>query len=211
MKLSNPFKKIDHDNCAKILTDCDGVLLDWLGSFDQWMLEEHNKEVVNERVYCIGGRYGESPQYGKERVLEFNGSDAVDYLSPMPGAVRAVETLGAKGHTFDVITAFSDDPVRIEKRRELLEEHFGNVFGELHSHSFTTSKYPYLELYEPGHIWIEDNAANAAIGQALGHRSFLLTHPYNEDEGQELLIENKISGVSDNWHDLLQSILKELS
>ena len=40
-----------------ILTDCDGVLLDWEYAFGQWM-KRHNYEVVNPGNYKMDVKYG---------------------------------------------------------------------------------------------------------------------------------------------------------
>ena len=39
----------------------------------------------------------------------------------------------------------------------------------------------YLKQWEPGHWWIEDKPENAVAGIKAGHKSILITHPYNKD------------------------------
>ena len=39
-----------------ILTDCDGVMLDWMYSFDQWM-KRHGYRIQNAGEYDIGKKY----------------------------------------------------------------------------------------------------------------------------------------------------------
>jgi hypothetical protein len=41
----------------KILSDCDGVLLDWAYSFDKWMKFHFDLEVTDYSKYDVGERY----------------------------------------------------------------------------------------------------------------------------------------------------------
>lgn len=194
----------------KILTDCDGVLLDWCAGFDMYMLEKYEMELQVPETYCIGARFGKSPEFGKEMVLEYNSTDAIGNLKPVPGAVEAIKHLNeAYGMRFDVITAFSDDPDMREARVDNLHRYFGDVFDDVHAHSFTTSKSSYLKMYDPGHIWIEDHVVNAALGQELGHKALVLTHPYNLSETVQLKAEDKITGWADDWDELASIIERE--
>lgn len=195
----------------KILTDCDGVLLDWNSAFDKHMLENYDLGVVNPDTYCIGTRFGKTAKEGRKFVLEFNSSEGVDDLKPLPGAVEAIEKL-VQGHNarFDVISALSADPAKRDARHANLVRYFGDVFDEVYCHDSTTSKAQYLQMYDPGHVWLEDHTVNAAIGQALGMHSLVLIHDYNRDEAMELMVQKKVSGCASSWPELLIAIEMEI-
>ena len=54
-----------------ILTDCDGVLLDWENSFHEWMYDNGYKKVV-EGVYEMEVAYGIAKADCKKLVKQFN-------------------------------------------------------------------------------------------------------------------------------------------
>ena len=61
-----------------ILTDCDGVVLDWEEGFNVWM--EHPdivKLMVTQYMYTIGDRYGMLYEAGSKMVKQFNESAAI--------------------------------------------------------------------------------------------------------------------------------------
>lgn len=194
-----------------ILTDCDGVLLDWNTAFDKYMLLEHGAEVLNDYTYCIGTRYGWRPEAGIAEVLKFNSTKAVHDLDPIPGAVEAMKVLNeAYGCRFTVVSSLSDDPKKRDARENNLVDVFGNVFDDVICLKLTRTKADVLREYPRGTVWLEDHAANAAIGHALGLRSHLLAHNYNRDEATELLVENKIDGYHNNWSEMLLAIIKDI-
>lgn len=196
---------------TKILTDCDGVLLDWNSAFDEYMKTEYGLDVVNEATYCIGTRFGLTPQEGRKHILAFNASEYVDNLKPIPGAQEAVAKLvECHNARFDVISALSDDPAKRDARHKNLVRYFGDVFDNVYCHGSTTSKAQYLQMYDPGHIWLEDHTVNAAIGSALGMKSLVLVHDYNRDETMQLMVEKKVTGCAASWPELLIAIEMEI-
>ena len=70
-----------------ILTDCDGVILDWEEGFSVWM-EHHGHEKVEgyQYLYNIGQRYGMSSEAGNKLVKQFNESAAIGFLPPLRDA-----------------------------------------------------------------------------------------------------------------------------
>ena len=58
-----------------ILTDCDGVLLNWEYAFDVWMERKGYKKIEEyNREYNIGKRYGISYEHYKRLIADFNES-----------------------------------------------------------------------------------------------------------------------------------------
>ena len=77
-----------------ILTDCDGVILDWEEGFSVWM-EHHGHEKVEgyQYVYSIGDRYGLSKEQGNKLVKQFNESAAIGFLPPLRDAQFFIKKL----------------------------------------------------------------------------------------------------------------------
>ena len=77
-----------------ILTDCDGVVLDWEEGFSVWM-EHHGHSKVDgyQYMYTIGDRYGMSYEAGSKMVKQFNESAAIGFLPPLRDAQYYVKLL----------------------------------------------------------------------------------------------------------------------
>ena len=80
-----------------ILTDVDGVLLDWEEGFGVWM-EHHGHTMVEggKLIYKIGDRYGISNNQGHQLIKQFNESAAIGFLPPVRDAQYYVKLLAEK-------------------------------------------------------------------------------------------------------------------
>ena len=84
-----------------ILTDCDGVLLNWENSFIDWMCEQGFTPDPNQYGYDMGKRFGERKAKIKSLVREFNNSAWIGFLKPHLDAVDGVARLAEKGYTLE--------------------------------------------------------------------------------------------------------------
>jgi len=80
-----------------ILTDADGVILDWEYAFDVWM-QQHGfqKQDGGQLVYSIGKRYGIDMEQGKKLIKIFNESAAIGFLPPLRDAMYYIKRLHEK-------------------------------------------------------------------------------------------------------------------
>ena len=166
-----------------ILTDCDGVLLNWEYAFTVWM-EQHfgDSEVVDPDSYDVGVRYGISRDRKEELVRFFNESAAIGFLPPLRDAMYYVDLLHRKhGYTFHMITSLSKD----ESAQKLRIQNTKKLFGETAFTKFIfedtgADKDNVLEPYrDKGYIWIEDKLENARLGDSLGLESVVVEHAHN--------------------------------
>ena len=166
-----------------ILTDCDGVLLNWEYAFTVWM-EQHfgDKEVVDPDSYDVGIRYGLTRDRKEELVRFFNESAAIGFLPPLRDAMYYVDLLHRKhGYTFHMITSLSKD----ESAQKLRIQNTQKLFGETAFTKFIfedtgADKDEVLEPYRgSGLYWIEDKVENAQLGDRLGLESIVVEHAHN--------------------------------
>lgn len=172
------------DNLDKvILTDCDGVLLNWEYAFTTWM-DRHGYEIVpeNRYAYDVGERYGLENEEKKKLVKFFNESSAIGYLPPLRDAMYYVDLLHRKhGYIFHMITSLSLEP----SAQQLRIQNTKKLFGETTFERFIfadcgADKDDVLEPYrDSGHVWIEDKIENAELGVRLGLDSMLIEHGHN--------------------------------
>lgn len=166
-----------------ILTDCDGVILDWEYHFNQWMLKR-NYIVHDEAAYDIGKRFNIPPNLKKLYVRAFNESAWVGKMSPLRDAVKYVKKLHEEhGYVFHAITSLSDDIYAQELRTQNLKNLFGETAFEKFVYCDTgADKDDVLAPYEgSGCYWVEDKPENANLGVSLGLKSILVAHAHNAD------------------------------
>lgn len=168
-----------------ILTDVDGVLLDWLYAFTQWM-ERHGYEQADNgsAEYDIGNRYNISNVEKERLVRMFNESAWIRKLPQLRDSIKYVRKLHEEhGYIFRVISSLSLDTYAGHLRTKNLIELFGPTVFESYVYLDTgADKDEALEMYrDSGCFWIEDKPENAALGTSLGLESILVDHPFNQD------------------------------
>jgi hypothetical protein len=191
-----------------ILTDADGVLLNWEYAFTCWMEQHGHTQVENANfLYNIGQRFGlESNNMGHRLVKQFNESAAIGFLPALRDAVYYVKRLHEEhGYTFRCITSLSLDKNAYKLRKMNLEKLFGeNTIDQLVCLDTGADKDEALEPYRnSGLYWIEDKLSNAQLGLDLGLKSILIEHGFNmyDDipEGMQKVV---------NWKEIYEILTK---
>ena len=186
----------------EILTDCDGVLLNWLTAFDEWMHRNGKIKIANG--YNVGLNYGLTKEDGKDLCSFFNKSAAIGWLPPFRDSIKYVRKLHEEvGATFSVITSLSTD-MHAQKLREInLENTFGKTaISSLHCLPCGADKDEALQKhYNSGKVWIEDKTINANLGAEMGLNTFLMVHPYNEND----TVHHNVTKVH-SWKEIYEHI-----
>ena len=166
-----------------ILTDADGVLLDWEWAFNVWMQEHGFEEVPGSKLnYDMSVRYGIPKEQVKKLIRIFNESAAIGFLPALRDAMYYVKRLHEEhGFRFHCITSLSLDP-NAQKLREMnLNKLFGtSAFERIVCLDTGADKEDALEEYEgTGCYWLEDKPENAIAGYNAGLKSLLVEHGHN--------------------------------
>ena len=182
-----------------ILTDCDGVLLDWNAAFIEWMALKGYKEIRTD-VYHINERYGIDKKKSKELVREFNESAAIGFLKPFRDAVYYVRRMyEEQGYQFRVITSLSKDPWAVKAREANLKQFFGDAIESVICLECGADKDDALAPYkDSGMVFIEDKPENAEVAKSLGLRGILIEHEHN--------IGHPGIEIAKNWADIYDLI-----
>lgn len=170
-----------------ILTDVDGVLLDWEEGFTVWM-EHHGYKTVDDykTMYKIGERYDISNNEGHKQIRIFNQSAAIGFLPPVRDAQYYVKLLAEKHqYRFLAVTSLSLDPYAKKLRTRNLRKIFGNdTFIDVICLDTGADKDEVLadlaKTYK-GNWWIEDKPENADAGINAGFQGILVEHGHNMD------------------------------
>ena len=190
-----------------ILTDCDGVVLDWEEGFSVWM-EHHGHNTVEgyQYMYNIGDRYGVSKEQGSQMVKVFNESAAIGFLPPLRDAQYFVKKLHEQHqYKFIAITSLSLDPYAKELRERNLKKLFGDAFIDVVCLDTGADKDEILIEYGakyPGNYWIEDKPENLNAGIDVGLNGILIEHGHNMDYTGE-------ANIVKNWNEIYNLITGE--
>lgn len=187
-----------------ILTDCDGVLLDWVSGFDEWMHRQGYRKI-REDDYSISACYGITSDDAQRLIKTFNESSAIGFLGPYRDAIHYVRKLHAEhGFVFHVITSLSKEYASQELRTANLRRIFGNgPFTRFVYLGIGADKHEALDEYEgTGYHWIEDKPKNAEVGLERGLDTLLMTTPYNAGD----IVSPAIRRVN-NWREVYNRIM----
>ena len=178
-----------------ILTDVDGVLLEWEHHFTKWMLQKSyfnddgnryypHKLLPNKQdEYEMAKRFGLTKDEIRALIREFNRSAWMGTQEPMPESVQWVKLLHAEGWTFVPITSQTSDlPAQALRKRRLAEVFGTAVFSNYFILETGADKDSVLqEFRDTGLYWVEDKWANAVAGLKHGLKSILINHDYNRE------------------------------
>lgn len=172
-----------------ILSDCDGVLLNWEDSFEDWMsfekgITRKSWSEFDHYGFAIGKSFGIGDEQAGELIDEFNRSPWMLSLPPVRDAVKFVRKLHEEqGFALHVITSFGDDQNAIAMRMENLEQVFGyGVVQRFVPLVHNVSKEDTLRPYGGrGMIFVEDRKSNVDLAIRLGIEGVLMQHDYNID------------------------------
>jgi hypothetical protein len=188
-----------------ILTDVDGVLLNWEYSFDVWMQTHgHTRVEGGEYKYDISKRYNVSTEQSKQLIKYFNESAAIGFLPPLRDAMYYVKKLHEQhGFVFHAITSLSLDRNAVHLREMNLKKLFGETaFEKIVCLDTGADKFNALTPYrDSGLWWLEDKIDNCLVGTELGLNSLLMTHGHNMD-----FLHDKIRHVK-NWKEIYDIIV----
>lgn len=190
-----------------ILTDADGVCLDWEWAFGIWM-SQHGFTMVDDGplMYNVAKRYGLPKEQGKVLVKRFNESAAIGFLPSLRDAQYYIKRLHEEqGYKFHMISSLSTDENAQSLRKMNTRKLFGkDTFSHFIFLDTGADKDEVLKEYEgSGLFWIEDKYHNAIVGHELGLRSILMEHGHNMDFDHRLIPRVK------NWRQIYELIVRE--
>lgn len=165
-----------------ILTDVDGVLLDWELGFRPWIARQGY--TFDERCagnYSINQRYNIPDGKGMALVDKFNHSSDFENLKAIGDSVEYVQRLHNEGWKFVAITTAGEHPWTWPLRRRNLDKVFGEgVIEELYVLPIHGNKGVELTKFTGrGLYWIEDKPSNAELAYKYGLKPLLMSADHN--------------------------------
>lgn len=189
-----------------ILTDADGVLLNWEYAFNVWMDQHGFEELPDSKFnYDMGERYGIPKAQVAKLVRIFNESAAIGFLPAFRDAMYYVKRLHEEhGYEFHCITSLSLDANAYKLRKMNLDKLFGeDTFTKLICLDTGAAKDEALSKYKDSEMWwLEDKPENAEAGIAQGLKPVLFEHGHN------MHYRNDLIPIVDSWKQFYKLVTK---
>lgn len=184
-----------------ILTDIDEVILQWSKSFEEWIVKNitYNPENRLESAYSIENWLNIDFEETRDLIYRFNNSNHFSNLEPYPKSVEYIEKLHNEGCNFIAITSCGDNEDIHNMRINNIRTYFGEIFDVIHCLGIGEDKTKYLKMYNKS-WWIDDKVENVIDGMNVGHKSIIMTQPYNLDYNHD-----NVTRVND-WEDIYEII-----
>jgi uncharacterized HAD superfamily protein len=165
-----------------ILTDVDGVILDWETAFEQYV--EARGFVFNEKkrvVYGMDEQLGITQKEASKLIGDFNHSEEFGCIAPFRDSVEYIKRFKDEGWKFVAITTAGEHPDTWPLRRKNLDTVFGvGAIDELYVLPLHGDKRVELVKYANSRLfWIEDKPSNAVLGYQYGLRPLLMSSAHN--------------------------------
>ncbi len=166
-----------------ILTDVDGVLLDWETAFERYAIARGYAFNENKRiVYSMGVQLGIPDEEARKLISDFNHSPEFGRIEPYRDSVEYVKRFKGEGWRFVAITTAGEHPDTWPLRRKNLDDVFGpGAIDELYVLPLNGDKGVELVKYrDSGLFWLEDKPSNAVLGYQYGLRPLLMSTFHNQ-------------------------------
>ena len=169
----------------RIIYDCDEILLNWFDGFRNFLLRSDgiktnpNPPSTYDMMDWIGTN---DRDFILNRITRFNSNEGDFFanLTPLPGAVSAVNKLREAKYETTVITACGTNPKTIKARKANLKNVFGQ-FDRINCIDLGASKYPLLIQHEKSWL-IDDHIEHAESGVNANHITLLMNTKYNQSK-----------------------------
>ena len=166
-----------------IISDVDGVSLDYLSGLDRYMVLNGIKVNYDSHSYDLTKRYGLEFKTLHEYMHRFHHDDFIAKLNPMADALEHIKHISNDGYKFIWITSIEVSDFTMAARKSNLLDVFGDV---THSIYFTDMDQPKTDILsalgqDTGLLWVEDKYENAVDGHSVGLKTILVDAPHNTE------------------------------
>ncbi|CAB4241732.1 5'(3')-deoxyribonucleotidase [uncultured Caudovirales phage] len=165
-----------------LLTDCDGVLLDWEAKFETFARRLGYQFKDNyANTYSIGEQLGIGHEESHDLIAKFNHSSDFESIPPWRDSVEGIAKFKADGWKIIIITTAGLHPWTYGLRRSNLDNVFGvGAIDELYVLDMHGDKGEVLVNYNgSGLYWIEDKPSNAELAYKYGLKPLLMDNLHN--------------------------------
>lgn len=165
-----------------LLTDLDGVSIDWLKGFVNYMEHElgHKAEHLSPKHFSMIDIF---PEIEKPylHIKDYQHTNHYRDVEAYHGAYDAYKTLKEMGVGVIAVTSCGEEKKIQENRLYNLEKNFPDIFDDIHLLGLGADKTDILSKYDSSRF-IDDQIGNVISGVQTGHKSYLWDMSYNKEE-----------------------------
>lgn len=164
------------------LTDADGVLVDYMTGFQEFMLSRGHQCTLPIVKFDLRHAYHMSENEIMKHLYDFNHSELIATLPVLADADQFLHRIKDSGRKIVVVTSLSDCKEARSRRIANLENIFGTgMFEDVICLPLGSCKEATLTRWALSDIpWVEDNYRNAIVGSMLGLDTYLVDTDYNQ-------------------------------
>ncbi len=190
-----------------ILTDADGVLVNWNDAFTKFMVSR-GFPLIDDNAYTIGERFGIDKPSADRYVQDFSNQEEVGELLASADAIEYVGKLALLGFRFVVVTCIGVTQYVKQRREKNLINLYTGVFDEVMCLPMATNKEEVLKSRwgDSGLFWIEDHPGQAEAGLNAGLKPILIRQPYNDHYETDKF---PIVSTTTPWKEIYDIILQD--
>ena len=179
-----------------LLTDVDGVVLNWSEQFNKYLKQYHPEKALMDPT-----TFSQTEDIG-QLIKGYNLTAWIGYLQPHKDAAEILPKFKQAGYDIICCTAMGHDPYSYSLRKQNLENIFPGLISRVDVTGFGQPKTEWLSQYKgSGAIWVEDKWTNAIAGVTTGLNTYLMRHEYNASGD-----DSRITKV-DNWQQIASKVL----
>tara|TARA_Y100001934_G_scaffold249578_1_gene311148 strand:+ start:1343 stop:1957 length:615 start_codon:yes stop_codon:yes gene_type:complete len=200
--------KINKDKI--ILTDVDGVLLDFSAGFHEYMLQsDFEYNYTEKQDWKIYEQFSWTQDEKRQIMTDYAHSTLFSNIPAMECALDVLKGLKDDGWRFIAITSCMTGSeaqcyeTTFKNRMDNLQAHFGNIFEDMHLATWDGGKGEFLSKYDPT-WWVDDHIGHAHTGHEMGHKSVIMNSSMYSDEQNKAKLP-----VAQSWYCIKELIEKE--
>lgn len=181
---------------SKIVVDIDGVCLDYVQGFTEWVEEEYgwtiNPQSKRDTYNMSSWFHKAEPHHENCRGMQFKHMNTEEFirlitefnnyprcLKPIEHSQGALAELKAAGHTIVALSSFGGSHATQDFRKDYMNVIFPEVFDEIILLDLGVCKKDELAKLDADYF-VEDHKDHAEVGAGLGIFTFLIRTTYNE-------------------------------
>lgn len=182
-----------------LLTDLDGVSLNWLDGFCRYMENVQGHQAIHQSPENFS-MIDIFPELEKPyvHITDYHHSEFYRDIKPYTGSIDGYETLRDMGVEIIAITSCGEEKKVQDYRMGHIDKYFGHVIDDAILLPLGVSKEEALSKFDNS-VFIDDQMINAIAGAKTNHDSFIWDMSYNKKEEQPLDVKRAY-----NWDCLVE-------
>jgi hypothetical protein len=165
-----------------LISDVDGIALDWLQGFSKYMESIGYKSLHDKPSFYSMEDIFPTLEKPYKHIMDFQHSDFYKDLTAYQDAKENYAKLHELGVKIVFLSSCGETEHIKNTRLAQLEREFSGKFDDIILLPLNASKLDTLSKFEKGNVFVDDLMAHSIDAAKIGHKSFLKNMSYNVNE-----------------------------